>query len=50
MSALLFGVSSTDPITFVSVAILLGIVALVAGLVPARRAMRASPMQALKAT
>lgn len=49
MSALLFGVSANDPITFLAVPALLVIVALAACLVPARRATRVSPIQALKA-
>lgn len=49
MSAMLFGVQPTDVITFASVAVLLCIVALVACYVPARRAARLDPMQALRA-
>jgi putative ABC transport system permease protein len=48
MSSLLFGVSSNDPKTFAAVPVLLGIVALAACFIPARRAARVSPMQALK--
>jgi len=48
MSSVLFGVSSNDPTTFAVVPVMLGSVALAACFVPARRATRVSPMQALK--
>ena len=48
MSAMLFGVQPTDIVTFVSVAALLVVVALVACYVPARRAASLDPMQALR--
>src|ERR1700680_979176 len=43
MSTLLFGISATDPLTFVGVAVLLSLVALLASYIPARRAMRVDP-------
>ena len=45
---LLFGVSARDPLTFVSVAVILLLVASVACFIPARRAMRIDPITALR--
>ena len=47
MKSLLVGVDASDPITFVTVAVLLALVALAACLVPARRAARIDPMVSL---
>jgi ABC-type antimicrobial peptide transport system permease subunit len=49
MSSLLFQVTATDPQVFVVVPALLGAVALLAGYLPARRAINVDPMVALRA-
>jgi ABC-type lipoprotein release transport system permease subunit len=48
VQSLLFQVAPHDPGIYVSVAGLLALVALVATLIPARRAMRVDPMEALR--
>jgi putative ABC transport system permease protein len=48
ISSLLFGVGSSDPITFTGAALLLGIITLLATLVPAFRATRIEPTTALR--
>ena len=48
LSSLLYGVGSFDPLTFITVSIVLVAVASLAVLLPARRAARVDPMLALR--
>ncbi len=48
MSSLLYGVSSTDITTFVAVPLLLAAMAVVAVLIPARRATKVDPIEVLR--
>jgi putative ABC transport system permease protein len=48
MASLLFGVGPTDTLTFISVPLLLAVVALCASFIPAQRASKVSPMEALR--
>jgi len=48
LSSQLYGISALDPITYISVAIIVTLVTLAACLVPARRAMQVDPLVALR--
>ena len=49
LRTLLYDVNERDPLTFIGVAVLLGVVALVASWIPARRAARVDPLTAMRA-
>ncbi|MEO5721353.1 MAG: ABC transporter permease [Chthoniobacterales bacterium] len=49
LGSLLFGVSAWDPVTFIGIAFLLGIVSFLAAWLPARRAAKVNPIEALRA-
>jgi putative ABC transport system permease protein len=48
LTSQLYGVSARDPVTYVSVALLLGGVAMAASYMPARRALKIDPMSSLR--
>ena len=48
MSSLLFGVSATDPTTFITISLVLISAAVLASFIPARRATKVDPMVALR--
>lgn len=50
LSSFLFGVTSTDPVTFVGMLIIVATVALVSGYLPARRASRIDPSVAFRSS
>jgi ABC-type antimicrobial peptide transport system permease subunit len=49
LSSLLFGVEARDPVTFLGVASLLAVIAIVASALPAWRASRIDPSRTLRA-
>ena len=50
IEAQLFGVTATDPLTFVSGCVVLGLAGLIASVIPALRAMRVDPISVLRQT
>ena len=49
LNSLLYGIGASDPVTFIAIMLLVSVVAFLAALLPARRAMRVDPIIALRA-
>jgi ABC-type antimicrobial peptide transport system permease subunit len=50
MQTMVFGISTHDPLTFGGVAAILGVVTVGASYIPARRATRIDPLEALRSS
>jgi ABC-type lipoprotein release transport system permease subunit len=48
IARLLYGIGANDPVTVVSIVMLLGAMSLLAGYLPAHRAMRRNPVTAIR--
>jgi len=48
MTSMLFGVVPTDPATFITIAVLISLVTLIACYIPGRRATKVDPLEALR--
>jgi putative ABC transport system permease protein len=49
MQSLLFGIGAHDPLTFATVPVMIGAVAIIAGVIPALRAAHVDPLAAMRA-
>jgi len=49
LNSVLYGVTAIDPVTFIAVPVLIGVVGMLAGAIPAVRAARVDPLQSMRA-